>query len=135
MLAARAPHEVTRRPTQSAAYVQALQTVNEFLHAWLNRDADTRLRLMSAPLLKPPRGIDTETYTSALRMFMTGLSNPHHQAFEIGVGRSRGGRYVFPIVLYEYYSGEPTAFRVVTTLEAVREGETWKVAHLPPGAQ
>ena len=65
----------------SVAYLEALEIANAFLWAWVTRDADGGLRLMSDRLRAQ---INDETW---LRQFMVGLSNPHHQAFEIGHGR------------------------------------------------
>jgi hypothetical protein len=96
----------------SAAYLETLQTANAFLWAWLTRDADGGLQLLSDRLRTQ---INDESW---LRQFVVGLSNLHHQAFEIGHGRQQTpSRYAFPVTLYELYTGEPTG---------ARYGASWK---------
>jgi len=110
----------------SAAYLEALQVVNSFLWAWVNRDAESGLRLMSDRLRFQ---IKDESW---LRQFVVGLSNPHHQAFEIGRGRPKANnRYEFSVTLYEFHAGERTGVRYQSSLEAVKEGQVWRVDHLP----
>lgn len=114
--------------TPSAAYLEALETVNAFLWAWLTRDADGGLRLMSDRLHTQ---INDETW---LRQFMAGLSNPHHQAFEIGHGRRQTtSRYTFPVTLYELYTGERMGAGYRGMLEVAKQGEVWRVDRLPHG--
>src|SRR5205823_4021152 len=113
-------------PGSSAEYLGALRTANAFLFAWVKRDADEGLDLLSGRLRKK---IHDE---SRLQDFMTGLSNPHHQAFEISrVPGSTGSRYVFTVTLYEFYAGEPAGFKYVSTLEVVKQGGLWRIDRLP----
>jgi hypothetical protein len=109
-----------------ASYLEALQTANAFMWAWLTRDADEGLRLMSDHLL-------TKTHDEAwLRQFAVGLSNPHHQAFEIGRGRGESAKgYAFPVTLYELYTGERvgTGYHAILKVEQ-KEGK-WRVNGLP----
>jgi hypothetical protein len=42
-----------------------------------------------------------------------------------------GKRWSFPVVLYEYYTGEPTAFEYNSRIEVVQEGDSWRVDLLP----
>jgi len=122
-VAATEPSAVT---TTSATYVEALGVENGFLHAWVNRDANTGLTLMSPTLRQPPRGNE-----SWLRLYVQGISNPHHQAFELQRGELIANRAVFPVTLYELYSGESTANSYASSIELVREGESWHVSKLP----
>ena len=63
---------------------------------------------------------------------MVGLSNPHHQSFEIRHGKAKGSkRMSFPVVLYEHYTGEPEAFGYESSIEIVQDGESWEVDELP----
>jgi hypothetical protein len=110
----------------SAAYLHALQTANAFLWAWLTRDADEGLRLISNHLRTQIH--DDER----LRQFVVGLSNPRHQAFEIGRGcRHNTNRYAFPVTLYELYSGEQVGARYLGILEVEKQSEVWRVNRLP----
>ena len=120
-----------RQSAPSPAYLQALRVTDLFLDAWLNRDADTGLALMSsAILLGGPRGRDH--VSAELRQYMTGLSNPHHEAFEISRGSGIGpDRFAFPVRLLELYTGETTGVAISDTLEVVRQGDEWRVDRLP----
>lgn len=114
------------RPTISAEYLEALRIANDFLAAWIARDADAGSRLMS-DRLKSDVGDE-----SWLQQYVVGLSNPHHQAFSLGEGQKKGrNRYVFPVTLYELYSGERMGYRYISTLEIVKEGNVWRVGVLP----
>ncbi|CAG7646149.1 hypothetical protein PAESOLCIP111_05111 [Paenibacillus solanacearum] len=44
----------------------------------------------------------------ALSAYFTGVSNPHHQAFEV-TGKKQIGdeRFAFHALLYEYYTAQP----------------------------
>lgn len=112
--------------TPIAAYLEALQTANAFLWAWVTRDAEAGFGLISDRLRAQ---IKDESW---LRQFLVGLSNPHHQAFEIGRGRKQtASRYAFPVTLYEFYTGERAGFRYPGTLELVKQGGRWRVDRLP----
>lgn len=66
------------------------------------------------------------------RQYMSGLSNPHHISFEIGKGKEiNSKRIVFPVTLYEYYTGEPKAFQYKSKIEIIKEGDSWRVNVLP----
>lgn len=109
-----------------ASYLQALRTANAFLWAWVDRDSDIGLRLLSDHLRAE---IKDESW---LRQFVEGLSNPHHQAFEIDRGRARSGnQYSFPVTLYEYYTGEQEGAEYRSTLLVIKQGDTWRVGQLP----
>jgi hypothetical protein len=63
---------------------------------------------------------------------MTGRSNPHQEAFEVGPGRQVDSeRYAFTVRLHELYPGEPTGFAYAGTLWLVREQHGWRVDRLP----
>ena len=80
-------------------YVLALSTANGFLCAWRRREQEAGLALLSPSL----RSRHSE---EEVRMWISGISNPHHEAFEIGRGkRLRDGRYSFEVRLYEQYTG------------------------------
>jgi hypothetical protein len=114
--------------TLPAAYLEALQTANAFLWAWLTRDADGGLRLISDRLRSK---INDDSW---VRQFMVGLSNPHHQAFEISHGRRQtSSRYAFPVILYELYDGEPMGASYRGILEVAKQGNVWRVDRLPHG--
>ena len=112
----------------SASYLEALQTANAFLWAWVTRNAEEGLQLMSDSLRAQIKD------QSWLRQFVVGLSNPHHQAFEIGHGcQQTTSRYAFPVTLYEFYSGEQLGTGYLGILEVARQGEVWRVDRLPHG--
>ncbi len=116
-------------PSTPAAYVQALQTVDSFLWAWVNRDAEAGRRLISHDLSsKLHEGKNEEWFKD----YMVGVSNPHHHSFEIGHGKEMNpGRFVFPVTLYEYYTGDPKAFKYKSKIEVIRERDSWRVDVLP----
>ena len=110
----------------SSDYLEATRVADAFLCAWRSREGETGLVLISRRLRSEAKG------ESWLRQFVVGISNPHHEAFEVGRGiKGNGQRYVFPVTLYEYYDGEPTGYAYSSKMEIVLDGETWKVDHLP----
>ncbi len=118
--------------TRSDSYVQALQVANTFLHAWLDRDSKGGLSLMSTSVLKPPADTTAAEHTAWLQLYMSGLSNPHHQAFEIHEGKASGrDRFSFPVTLYELATGQPTANAYSSSIELVRDSSGWRVLSLP----
>jgi hypothetical protein len=122
---------VQNESAPGAGYCQALRVADSFLTAWLNRDSDAGLALMSDALLGRAGGRAKER-ESELRQCMTGLSNPHHQAFEIGGGSRLGAdRYAFPVRLLELYLGEASGSAYRDTLEVVQQGSDWQVDRLP----
>lgn len=119
-------------PARSGEYVQALARANDFLHAWLCRDPEAGLGLLSARVLKPPAGVDAETYASWLELYMTGLSNPHHQAFEILPGEaSTGDTFSFPVILHEYATGMERGDTYSSSIELTEEKGEWRIIRLP----
>jgi hypothetical protein len=84
-------------------YVLALSAANRFLSAWRSRNQDNGLTELSPRLLKS-KG---ERWW---RDEISGISNPHHESYEITNGRRLpGGRFTFDVWLYEYYTGEKFA--------------------------
>ncbi len=112
-----------------ANYVEALRTANSFLWAWTSRDAETGLKLASLRLLSKIKQRRKEGW---FEQYMIGLSNPHHLSFEIGSGKEiNPKRFSFPVILYEYYTGEAKAYKYKSKIEIVLEGESWRVDLLP----
>ena len=109
-------------------YILALSGANRFLCAWQWRDQDAGLKLLSPTLRKKHSEYD-------LRMWISGVSNPHHQAFEIQSGRRLSvGRYLFPVRLYLHQTDQlekqivPRMSRIVMVKDGL---EQWLVDELP----
>jgi hypothetical protein len=103
-----------------------------FLTAWANREPEAGLALMSASVLARDPDSSRVDRKAALRHYVSGLSNPHHQAYEIGRGSPAGvDRFAFPVRLFELYLGESTGLAFSDTLELVRQGDEWRVDRLP----
>ena len=116
-------------PSTHATYVQALQTADSFLWAWVNRDADAGRRLISHALSSK---LQKDKGQEWFRDYMVGLSNPHHQSFEIASGQEiSSNRFSFPVTLYEHYTGESKAFEYKSKIEVVQEGDSWRIDLLP----
>lgn len=119
----------TLRPSTPATYVEALQTADSFLWAWVNRDVDLGRRLISRDL---SLRLQKENREEWFRGYMIGLSNPHHHSFEIGAGNKiNSKRWSFPVTLYEHYTGEPYAFKYESKIEVVHDDDAWRVDVLP----
>ena len=110
-------------------YLLALHTANSFLIAWLNRDAAKGSEFLTDNAKKSVSPED-------LTMFFSGLSNPHHQGFEI-IGHENAGEntVTFHVWLYEYYYGDtpdPEKRPEPYTIEVSKVDEsTWLVNNLP----
>lgn len=116
----------TKSEDPSASYLEALHVANTFLWAWVRRDPDIGLPLISNRLRAQ---VNDESW---LRQFIQGLSNPHHKAFEITAARHpSSNQYRFLVVLYELASGEPTGFQYKGIMEVIRETGKWRIDHLP----
>lgn len=110
-------------------YLFAVNTINHFLLAWLNRDYDKGVETLSDT-------VKSSVPQEDVRLFFTGLSNPHHQGFEIiSHERVDGHTIRFQVWLYEYYSGEdPVAAERPQPhlIDVVQAGEDkWAVNGLP----
>jgi len=109
-------------------YVLALSTANHFLYAWATRNEADGLDMLSPKL----KNKFPEEY---LRSYISGVENPHHQAFEIGRGqRMPSGAFSFPVAMFEHYTGQketnehPKPLRIVV----IQSGpESWLVDELP----
>ena len=120
------------KPDTPAEYVQALSVANAFLNAWVMRDTETGLRLLSEAVRNPPAHESEVDRDSSLRQYLSGLSAPHHQAFELGHGRRTSpGKFVFPVTLYEYATGMSGAFSYRSEIELVSERGRWVIGRLP----
>lgn len=109
-----------------ADYVEALGTANEFLSAWQLRD-QTKFTMFSQNIRK-------HHSEEELREYLSGVSNPHHAAYEICDGKRMGAKsYGFRVRLYTHYTGEnvknPKPAQVI--LRLVKEGQDWKVDNMP----
>jgi hypothetical protein len=119
----------TRQVKVDKNYLLALNTADKFLIAWLNRDYKNGTELLTEKVKNSLKQED-------LMMFFTGVSNPHHQGFEI-----MGKEYVdentfrFEVWLYEYYTGEtprPTERPDSYSFDVIKVNEnTWLVNNLP----
>ncbi len=102
-----------------------------FLDAWAHRDADAGLLLVSDDLRRSSRGSSATDQEAWLRLYIQGLSNPHHKAFELGRGKEARNRVTFPVTLYELAEGESSVFSYPSSIEVSLEGESWRVTKLP----
>jgi hypothetical protein len=111
-----------------SGYAGALRAADLFLSAWARRDPDAGLALLSAAVLAR----DPDSTQANLRQYMSGLSNPHHEAYEISAGsRTAPDRFAFAVRLFQAYLGEPEAYAFSDTLEVVRQGNAWRIDRLP----
>lgn len=109
-------------------YVLALATVNRFLCAWQMRRQEEGLAMLSRRL--------KQSFTEEeLRMYISGISNPHHAGFDVGRGkRLADGHFAFPVRFYEHYTAEKETFKRPKALRfvVVQTGpEEWRVEELP----
>ncbi len=109
-------------------YVLALSAANRFLFAWQTRDQTRGLALLSP-------GIRHRRTEEDLQTSISGMSNPHHEAYEVTSGkRLSDGRYAFEVRLYVHYTAEwwrapgPKLSRIVLTKKGPEE---WLVDELP----
>ncbi|MHB8653416.1 MAG: hypothetical protein ACYDA9_06010 [Terriglobia bacterium] len=109
-------------------YVLALSAADQFMVAWATRNQDDGLALLS-PRLKNKF---PEDY---FRYYISGLSNPHHEAFEVGRGkRLSSGGFSFPVVMYMHYTGQKENISPPKplTIVMIQAGpESWLVDELP----
>ena len=110
-------------------YVLALSAADRFLAAWRSRHQDDGLTMLSSRLVKS-KG------EQHWRDEISGISNPHHQAYEISGGRRLGdGRFAFDVWLYEHYTGfrvEPGPRGKPRRIILIKVApEEWKVDEVP----
>lgn len=118
-------------PRVDKDYLLALNVADRYLGAWLDRDSERGVQLLT-PGFKKNRALGD------LYQIFSGLSNPHHQAFEIaGAQRLDKDTFRFQVWLYLYYTGEdpPAKDRPAPlALDVVRTGpDQWLVDNLTPG--
>lgn len=108
-------------------YKYALKTADRYLYAWMMRDGSIAYDLISDKIKR------NYTDLADFQKHFAGLSNPHHEAFEImGCKRLSEDRIRFRVWYYEDYTGiyEPPYKRPVKSdyIELVRVNEdTWLV--------
>jgi hypothetical protein len=110
----------------SGPYLQSLRTADVFLGLWLRRDSSDAWQMLSLHLRS------TIHDRSWFNLYMTGLSNPRHEAFSIGHGaHGPDGSYTFPVTLYEWANGSTTGFVYRSRLVVTRERNQSKIDRLP----
>ena len=131
LAASSAPAQKTQKPSAGSIdqdYVLALTAADQFMFAWATRNQDDGLALLSLRL----KNKFPEEY---FRYYFTGLSNPHHQAFEVGRGkRLPSGEFSFPVAMYMHYTGqkENIGHPKLLTIVVIQAGpEGWLVDELP----
>ena len=109
-------------------YVQALGCVNSFLGCWQSRDFERGEMFLGAELKKSRSKADWD-------MAICGVSNPHHEAYEVCGWRKTGEHsYQFQVRLYYYYTGEPcrpVPQRKPDVIEVAKEGDYYRVTRVP----
>jgi len=110
-------------------YVLALSTANKFLEAWRSRGQDAGLALLS-PRLRKSRTEDE------WRMAISGISNPHHQSYEITGGKRLSDASIqFDVWLHDHYTGEQQASsprQAAQHIILIKVGrEEWEVDGVP----
>ena len=117
--------------TDQAGLADPQQTAYAFLEAWTGRDVQAGFDLLS-PRLWSEIQADSTKGEGWFYMYMTGLSNPHHETFELGTGQVEDStRFVFPVVLIEGIWGDSTKYRYESTMELLRDSTAWRVDRLP----
>lgn len=107
-------------------YLYALNTADRYLYAWIMRDGSIAYSLISDNIKNDY--IDQKDF----QIQFAGVSNPHHQAFEIiGYKRLSKDRICFKVWYYEDYTAVivPTYKRTrPSLLELVKiDNKTWLV--------
>ncbi|SRR5581483_127663 len=105
-------------------YVAALATANRFLSAWQARDHETGLVLLTDSAKKHSSQEQVESF----------FSSPSQGSFEITRGKKlKGGRYTFPVALYEQTGHSPGHCRPrYSLITVVKTGkDDWAVDTLP----
>lgn len=81
-------------------YMSALRTADRYLYAWIMRDGSIAYDLISDNIRKNYKDL------TDFQIHFAGLSNPHHEAFEIiGYKRMSNDRICFKVWCYEDYTG------------------------------
>lgn len=109
-----------------ASYIQALNVANQFLEDWVTGNFSAASALFSMRLR---REIKDQSW---FRLYMQGLSNPHHMAFEINGGQpEKADRYSFHVVLYELATAAQSGDSYGSKVDLVKQGNEWKIDVLP----
>ena len=81
-------------------YMYALKTADKYLYAWITRDGSMAYELISDNIKKEYKE------KKDFQIDFAGVSNPHHEAFEIVGCKCRSkDRIRFKIWLYYHYTG------------------------------
>lgn len=81
-------------------YMNALKIADKYLYAWLTRDGSMAYDLLSDNLKKKYKGRED------FKVQFAGLSNPHHESFEIAGCKCRSkDRIRFKVWVYYHYTG------------------------------
>lgn len=109
-------------------YLLALNTLDNFLHAWITRDFIEGPKYITAGLKNSEQG--------NLKSFFSGISNPHHQAYEvIGSNYINNNTIRFKVWLYEHVTGqtfEPVKHPQPYYIDVVKiDAELWLVNTMP----
>lgn len=121
-VAAASPQTPSEAP---AGYEYALFAADTFLFYWLRGHTSEAFGLLSPRLKKEI------TDPSWFKLYVHGLSNPHHQAFEVSQGTGSNDRYQFTVTLYEIATGNLVGDKVTSTIVLVRQKGAWLVDRLP----
>ncbi len=116
-----------KEKTKNISYVEALSVADQFMTAWEWRRQDDGLKLISDSLKNKESEDD-------LRDYVSGISNPHHEAFEVYSGKKLpDGRISFNVMTYETYTGYPSVYPSGPTLIILSKDAhgKWKVDKLP----
>jgi len=109
-----------------SAYIRALNVANRFLEDWRTGNVGDATELLSRRLRAEIKD------NSWFAEYVTGLSNPHHLAYEIiGVQLEKADRYSFHVILYELAATAPSGNRYGSLFELVKQGDEWKIDVLP----
>ena len=109
-------------------YLFALNTLDNFLHAWVTRDFIEGPKYITEGLKNSEKG--------NLKSFFCGISNPHHQAYEvIGSNYINSDTIRFKVWLYEHVTGqtfEPVRHPQPYYIDVVKiNTELWLVNTMP----
>jgi len=113
--------------TKNTDYIEALSVADQFMRDWQWRDQDDGFSLISDSLKSKESEDD-------LRMYISGLSNPHHEAYEIYSGsRLPDGRISFKVKMYESYTSYPNVYSEGPTTIIISKSAQgkWLVDKLP----
>ncbi len=112
----------------SQDYLQALNTADQFLSAWLNNNLELGISLLSQRAKKGATPQELSNYFSS-------RSNPFHEGFEIISSKKvNSNDYRFDVWLYGYFMGQsPDPYRQPQpeSVDVVKIGQKWFINNLP----